>query len=97
MERQDFIRLLSPEGQELLTKVGPLEAKADVVKLVSSLRAQGNDAALVAAVLTQAKLRRRAAAKLGPFAERMIFTEAGLEQASRLSVAALHADSDRLA
>lgn len=97
MERQDFIRLLSPEGQELLAKVGPLEAKADVVKLVSSLRAQGNDAALVAAVLTQAKLRRRAAAKFGPFAERMIFTEAGLEQASRLSVAALHANRFRQA
>ena len=31
MERQDFIRLLSPEGQALLAKVGPLEAKADVV------------------------------------------------------------------
>ena len=97
MERQDFIRLLSPEGQELLAKVGPLEAKADVVKLVSSLRAEGHDAGLVAAVLTQAKLRRRAAAKFGPFAERMIFTEPGLEQASRLSVAALHANRFRQA
>ncbi|MEY4494429.1 MAG: hypothetical protein RL570_544 [Actinomycetota bacterium] len=97
MERQDFIRLLSPEGQALLAKVGPLEAKADVVKLVSSLRAEGHDAGLVAAVLTQAKLRRRAAAKFGPFAERMIFTEAGLEQASRLSVAALHANRFRQA
>ncbi len=97
MERQDFIRLLSPEGQALLAKVGPLEAKADVVKLVSSLRSEGHDAGLVAAVLTQAKLRRRAAAKFGPFAERMIFTEAGLEQASRLSVAALHANRFRQA
>jgi hypothetical protein len=42
-------------------------------------------------------LRRRAAAKFGPFAERMIFTEAGLEQASRLSVAALHANRFRQA
>ena len=97
MERQDFISLLSPEGQALLAQVGPLEAKADVVKLVSSLRAQGHDAGLVAAVLTQAKLRRRAVAKFGPFAERMIFTEAGLEQASRLSVAALHANRFRQA
>ena len=97
MERQDFIALLSPEGQDLLAKVGPLEAKADVVKLVSSLRAQGHDAGLVAAVLTQAKLRRRAGAKFGPFAERMIFTEAGLEQASRLSVAAIHANRFRQA
>ena len=97
MERQDFISLLSPEGQALLAQVGPLEAKADVVKLVSSLRSQGHDAALVAAVLTQAKLRRRGVSKFGPFAERMIFTEAGLEQASRLSVAALHANRFRQA
>ncbi|MFM6971440.1 MAG: THUMP-like domain-containing protein, partial [Rhodoluna sp.] len=67
------------------------DAKADVVKLVTSLRAAGHDPGLVAAVLTQAKLRRRAQAKFGPFADRMLFTEAGLEQASRLSVAALHA------
>mgnify|MGYP000057569839 FL=1 len=97
MERQDFIRLLSPEGQALLAKIGPLEAKADVVKLVSGLRAEGHEAGLVAAVLTQAKLRRRAAAKFGPFADRMIFTEAGLEQASRLGVAALHANRFRQA
>jgi hypothetical protein len=97
MERQDFVALLSPEGQALLAKIGPLDAKADVLKLVSSLRSQGHDAALVAAVLTQAKLRRRAAAKFGPFADRMIFTEPGLEQASRLSVAALHANRFRQA
>lgn len=91
MDRQDFIRLLSPEGQRLLDEVGHLDAKADVVRLVTGLRSAGHDAGLVAAVLTQAKLRRRAQAKFGPFADRMLFTEAGLEQASRLSVAALHA------
>lgn len=91
MEREDFIGLLSPAGQELLAEVGELDAKADVVKLVSSLRSKGHSPALVATVLTQAKLRRRAAAKFGPFAQRMIFTEPGLEQASRLAVAAIHA------
>ena len=91
MERADFIRLLSPEGQDLLAKSAAYADKGDVVKLVSQLRAQGHDALLVAAVLTQAKLRKRGAAKFGPFAERMLFTEPGLEQASRLSVAALHA------
>jgi predicted RNA methylase len=45
----------------------------------------------VATVLTQAKLRRRAQAKFGEFAQTMFFTEAGLEQASRLKVAAIHA------
>jgi hypothetical protein len=42
-------------------------------------------------VLNQSKLRSRALAKFGPFAERMLFTEAGLEQATRLRVAAMHA------
>lgn len=42
-------------------------------------------------MLSQSKLRAKAAGKFGPFAERMLFTEAGLEQATRLRVAALHA------
>jgi len=90
MERQDFIALMRPEGQQLLATVD-YSSKTDVVKLVSKLRQDGNDPALVAAVLTQAKLRHRAAAKFGDFAARMLFTEPGLEQASRLKVAALHA------
>ena len=97
MEREDFIALLSPEGQALLAKVAKVDAKADVVSLVSKLRAEGHDPLLVAAVLTQAKLRRRAQSKFGEFADRMIFTEPGLEQASRLSVAALHAGRFRAA
>ena len=97
MEREDFIALLSPEGQALLAKVAKVDAKADVVSLVSKLRAEGHSPLLVAAVLTQAKLRRRAQAKFGEFADRMIFTEPGLEQASRLSVAALHAGRFRAA
>lgn len=90
MNREDFIALLSPQGQQLLDRVD-YNNKTDVVKLVSHLRAEGFDPALVAAVLTQAKLRRRASNKFGEFAGRMLFTEHGLEQASRLSVAALHA------
>lgn len=97
MEREDFIALLSPEGQALLAKVAKVDAKADVVSLVSKLRAEGHNPLLVAAVLTQAKLRRRAQSKFGEFADRMIFTEPGLEQASRLSVAALHAGRFRSA
>jgi hypothetical protein len=55
------------------------------------LRKAGHPAGLVAAVLTQSKLRTKAAAKFGPFADRMLFTDAGLEQATRLPVAARHA------
>lgn len=90
MERQELVELLTPEGIELLNSI-TLDSKADLVKLVSSLRAKGHSPTLVAAVLTQAKLRRRAIAKFGEFANNMLFTEAGLEQASRLSVAARHA------
>ena len=97
MNREDFVQLISPEGQALLAQVGDLDAKADVLRLVSELRGAGHDAALVAAVLSQAKLRRRARAKFGEFATQMLFTEDGLEQSSRLSVAAQHAGRFRSA
>jgi SAM-dependent methyltransferase len=42
-------------------------------------------------VLTQLQLRRRAVAKFGDFAQQLLFSEAGLEQATRLPVAAWHA------
>jgi hypothetical protein len=45
----------------------------------------------VSAALTQARLREAARAKFGPFADGMLFTQPGLEQATRLSVAAHHA------
>jgi hypothetical protein len=75
----------------LLDEVGELSSGADVVRTVSRLRAAGHDGGLVAAVLEQARLRSRARAKFGDFADRMLFTPAGLEQATRLRVAALHA------
>ncbi|MGN6128034.1 MAG: THUMP-like domain-containing protein [Humibacter sp.] len=91
MERAELVELLSPEGLALLDSLPPYESTADVVRTVSALRKQGHPASLVATVLTQSKLRGKAAAKFGPFASRMLFTEAGLEQATRLSVAARHA------
>jgi len=97
MDRSSFLSLISPEGQALLAEVGDLDSKADVLKLVAKLRSKGNSAELVATVLSQAKLRRRAQAKFGEFANRMYFTEAGLEQASRLKVAAIHAGRFRAA
>ncbi len=91
MESSELIELLSPEGLRLLDSLPAWTSTDDVLKSVSSLRAAGHSPGLVAAVLSQSKLRGRAAAKFGPFAERMLFTEAGLEQATRLRVAALHA------
>ncbi|MFM6963664.1 MAG: THUMP-like domain-containing protein [Micrococcales bacterium] len=91
MNREELTHLLTPDALQLLGSIGDLDAKADVVKLVSSLRAEGYHASLVAAVLTQAKLRRRARKKFGEFTDGLLFTEDGLEQASRLQAAALHA------
>jgi len=91
MTPEELRALLTPEGLRLLDEVGPVAADADVVRLVSRLRAAGHDPALVAAVLTQARLRTRARARFHEFADRMLFTPDGLEQATRLQVAAQHA------
>ena len=91
MESLELIELLSPEGLRLLDSLPAYSSTDDVVKSVAQLRKAGHGPGLVAAVLGQAKLRARAKAKFGPFSDRMLFTEAGLEQATRLSVAAQHA------
>lgn len=95
MDKQELITLLSPDGLRLLDELPAFTKEADVVRTVSRLRAAGHPPELVAAVLTQARLRRRAAEKFGEFAERMLFTQAGLEQATRLTVAARHAQRFR--
>ena len=91
MEIPELVELLSPEGLRLLDSLPRYESSNDALKSVAGLRKAGHSPARVAAVLSQSRLRSRAAAKFGPFAERMLFTEAGLEQATRLKVAALHA------
>jgi len=91
MESPELIELLSADGLRLLGSLPRWSPTTDVLRSVSSLRAAGHSPSLVAAVLTQSKLRAKAEAKFGTFAARMLFTEAGLEQATRLRVAALHA------
>lgn len=95
MDRDDLIALLTPEGMRLLDEVGLIDDQHDALRLVSRLRGEGHPARLVAAVLSQVRLRRRAAAKFGPFAQSMLFTEDGLQQATRLRVAAHHAQRFR--
>lgn len=97
METYELLEVLSSEGLRLLDSLEPYRSNADVVKTVNNLRKAGHSPARVAAVLSQARLRSKASAKFGAFAERMLFTEAGLEQATRLSVAARHADRFRQA
>ncbi len=91
MDTTELLELLSPEGLRLLDSLPEWRSTDDVVATVSALRAAGHPPGLVAAVLSQSKLRAKAQAKFGPFASRMLFTQAGLEQATRLRVAALHA------
>ena len=91
MESAELRELLTPEGVGLLNSLPEYTTNTDVLKMVATLRKDGNSPSLVATVLTQAKLRSKAATKFGDFAQRMLFTDAGLEQATRLPVAALHA------
>lgn len=91
MQAAELARLLTPDGMALLERTPAVSDAGEIVRVVSRLRREGHDPELVAAVLTQARLRQRAMGKFGEFAARMLFTEAGLEQATRLQVAAQHA------
>lgn len=82
--------LLTPDGWALLESLPPYQESQAIV-LGEKLRAEGHDPVLVAAALTQSRLRTAAHGKFGPFADGMLFTPAGLEQATRLAVAARHA------
>lgn len=82
--------LVSPEGRALIDSLPPYDG-ARAITLGGELRAHGADPDLVAAALTQSRLRADAAAKFGDFASGMLFTQDGLEQATRLQVAAEHA------
>ncbi|GAA3294756.1 class I SAM-dependent methyltransferase [Arthrobacter citreus] len=90
MPDTSLAHVLTSEGWELLNSLGPY-LESESFKLNTDLRKAGHSPEVVAAVLTQAKLRMKARGKFGPFAEHMLFTAPGLEQATRLNVAALHA------
>lgn len=82
--------ITSADGLSLIESLGPYR-EADALSLGAGLRKAGADAATVAAAMTQSRLRVAARAKFGEFADGMLFTQDGLEQATRLSVAGLHA------
>lgn len=90
MRAEDLTRLLTPEGWALLGSLPPYR-QDEALALAQALRARGLDPALVAAALTQSRLRARAHAKFGEYADDMLLTPDGVEQATRLSVAARHA------
>ena len=91
MERAELTALLTTDGLRLVDELGAIDSTDDVTRTVSRLRAAGLAPELVSAAVGQARLRTRARAKFGEFADRMLFTRAGLEQATRLSIGARHA------
>ncbi|WP_425954995.1 THUMP-like domain-containing protein [Xylanimonas sp. McL0601] len=90
MDPATLSKLLTPEGWALLGALPPYDEKL-AMPLAMRLRDEGVDPDLAAAALTQSRLRAKARAKLGDFADGMLFTPDGVEQATRLVVAALHA------
>lgn len=82
-------RLASPEGRALLAVLPPYD-EGQAIPLAHRLRRQGHDPDLVAAALTQSRLRQRAAATFGERAAQLLFTVDGLEQATRPQVSARH-------
>jgi len=81
---------VSPACRALTDAMGEYDAGA-ALSVGQKLRADGVAPELVAAAMTQARLRHDAVRKFGDFAAGMAFSQQGLEQATRLSVAALHA------
>ncbi|HEY8291749.1 MAG TPA: class I SAM-dependent methyltransferase [Thermomicrobiales bacterium] len=85
---ETFNALLGANGQRLLAAImahGLTEE--NTLALATTLRQQ-YPAPLVAAAMTQARLRARARTKFGDDAARMYFTQAGLEQATSAPIAA---------
>jgi hypothetical protein len=95
MDRSDLELLFTPEAVELLDSLPPIDSKANVVRNVTALRKRGVSAEMTSVVLLQRRLRTIARAKFGEFADTMFFTENGLQQATRLAVAAHHAERFR--
>jgi hypothetical protein len=89
-------RLTTGEGWGLLQALPPYEPGSEL-SLQQRLRDAGFEPDLVAAAVNQTRLRAKAVAKFGSFAQGMVFTSDGLEQATRLEVAARHAERFRAA
>ena len=96
MQLRDVEALASAPGRLLLASL-PEYDPALAIKLSEGLKSRGIDPALVAAALTQSRLRLKARDKFGQFATNLLFTDQGLQQATRLTVAAHRAQRYRAA
>ena len=90
MDPELIARLSTGEGAGLLASLPPYDERA-AMALATRLRGEGFAADLVAAALTQSRLRTRARAKFADAADTMFFTPDGLEQATRPQLAQAHA------
>ena len=92
--RVDLVYALSPEGQRHLDSLardfGDYSAAHEMAAR-GALTKAGVAAPNIPELLTQWELRSLASAKFGPDSRRLAFTRAGFEQATRASVADLHA------
>nr|BFE76574.1 class I SAM-dependent methyltransferase [Actinoplanes digitatis] len=86
MDLELLAALRTPEGAAALTAAAEVTG-ADPLAAATALRTRGLSPGLAAAALTQTDLRIRAEAKFGTAAQTMLFTRAGLEQATRAAVA----------
>ena len=96
MDLDAVTKLVSGEGWGLLQSLPPYD-ESTALSLGDGLRAAVFDADLVAAAMTQSRLRAKGHEKFGEFADGMLFTADGLEQATRLEIAARHAQRFRWA
>lgn len=80
-----------PQKIEALLEEIPLVEASDYPKWRRHLQGEGYSGTEIAIALTQWELRQQALKKFGEIAQKMLFTRAGLEQASQLEVANYHA------
>lgn len=90
MDPETVASLITPRAWSLLQSL-PEYDEGTALALGTRLRAEGYEPALVAAVLTQSRLRARGRTKLGDRVEEMLLTPDGVEQATRWQLAARHA------
>jgi hypothetical protein len=104
-ELDAVLRLAGQEGRQLLAAVMASEAVArsraaagdasavDPIRAATAARSAhpGTEPQLIGAALTQVRLRGKARSRLGEWADRLLLTSDGSEQATRLVVARRHA------
>src|SRR5690606_11957058 len=90
VDPQTVACLSAPRAWSLLQSL-PEYDEDSALALGTRLRAEGYEPALVAALLTQSRLRAKSRTKFGDRVDEMLLTPDGVEQATRWQLAARHA------